>query len=186
MTLHFKKQSKRDAFTLVEVMVVVAIVGMLATLAIPAFRNANKQSKISRAKNDIRVLSDAFSLYAIEHGNYPLSDGQYVDANRDPAPADLSVYLGNSRWDQQTPLGGHYFYWNRHVYDDTINATRYVPFLMIDNTYVNYFGWENTPLEPTDWFQQLDEDIDDGDLSTGQFQLISFSQALYTLDESTW
>ena len=181
---HHRKCSSR-AFSTVELMIVVAIIGTLSALAVPSFERASMQSKLSRMKNDLRVLFDAFNLYAIEYGSYPGGGGYYyTDANTAPQP--LQDYLDDSRWDEKTPMGGHYFYWNRNVYDDTIGTTRYVPFLFIDNWNYNFFGWPSVPLVPAAWWQDLDDDIDDGNLTTGRLQMYNAVQVIYTLDDSAW
>ena len=185
MKLSRHNKRSRWAFSTVELMIVVAIIGTLSALAVPGFAKANMQSRISRMKNDLRILFDAFNLYAIEYGNYPGGGGAfYTEANSAPQP--LQDYLEDSRWDKKTPLGGHYFYWNRSVFDDTIGTTRYVPFLFVDNWNYNFFGWSSIPLVPTSWWLDLDRDIDDGNLATGRLQMHNTMQAIYTLDDSAW
>ncbi|HHU32309.1 MAG: type IV pilin protein [Zhaonellaceae bacterium] len=58
-------------FTLIELMIVVVIIGILATIAIPAYSNATQESKISKAKADLRTLESAIEIYYIEKGEYP-------------------------------------------------------------------------------------------------------------------
>jgi prepilin-type N-terminal cleavage/methylation domain-containing protein len=53
-------------FTLVEIMVVVAIIALLASIAVPGFLRARKRSQASRIKNDLRLIDNAIDLYAIE------------------------------------------------------------------------------------------------------------------------
>jgi prepilin-type N-terminal cleavage/methylation domain-containing protein len=59
---------QRQGFTLVEIMVVVAIIAMLATLAIPNYFRARKRSQASRMLNDLRMLDGAIDQYAMENG----------------------------------------------------------------------------------------------------------------------
>jgi prepilin-type N-terminal cleavage/methylation domain-containing protein len=59
------KQSHR-AFTLVEIMIVVAIIALLAAIAVPAFIRARKRSEASLVLNDLRLIDAAVSQYAIE------------------------------------------------------------------------------------------------------------------------
>lgn len=58
----------RRAFTIVEMMIVVAMIGILAALAIPHFSNQTAQAKDSAAKADLHVLRGAIELYALRHG----------------------------------------------------------------------------------------------------------------------
>src|SRR5205085_783576 len=65
----FKKlQSKHAGFTLVEIMIVVAIIALLAAIAVPGFLRARKRSQASRILNDLRLIDGAVDQYAIETG----------------------------------------------------------------------------------------------------------------------
>ena len=62
------KVNKRPAgFTLVEIMVVVAVIALLAALAVPGFLRARKRSQASRVLNDLRLIDSAVDQYAIEN-----------------------------------------------------------------------------------------------------------------------
>jgi prepilin-type N-terminal cleavage/methylation domain-containing protein len=63
----FKKSaSKRAAFTLVEIMIVVAIIALLAAIAVPGFLRARKRSQAAKVLNDLRMIDSAVDQYAIE------------------------------------------------------------------------------------------------------------------------
>ena len=63
----FKKlQTKRAGFTLVEIMIVVAIIALLAAIAVPGFLRARKRSQASRILNDLRMIDSAVDQYSIE------------------------------------------------------------------------------------------------------------------------
>src|SRR6266481_5577083 len=63
----FKKLQKRRAgFTLVEIMIVVAIIALLAAIAVPSFLRARKRSQASKILNDLRLIDGAVDQYAIE------------------------------------------------------------------------------------------------------------------------
>lgn len=53
-------------FTLVEIMIVVAIIALLAAIAVPGFLRARKRSQASRILNDLRLIDSAVDQYAIE------------------------------------------------------------------------------------------------------------------------
>src|SRR5689334_23470577 len=57
---------KRGGFTLVEIMIVVAIIALLAAIAVPGFLRARKRSQASRIINDLRLIDSAVDQYAIE------------------------------------------------------------------------------------------------------------------------
>ena len=61
-----KLNSRRGAFTLVEIMIVVAIIALLAAIAVPGFLRARKRSQASRILNDLRMIDAAVDQYAIE------------------------------------------------------------------------------------------------------------------------
>jgi prepilin-type N-terminal cleavage/methylation domain-containing protein len=63
-------------FTLVEIMIVVAIIGLLAALSIPAFVKARKQSQGRRILNDCRQMDSAINQWALETGQ---TDGNSID-----------------------------------------------------------------------------------------------------------
>jgi prepilin-type N-terminal cleavage/methylation domain-containing protein len=57
---------RRGGFTLVEIMIVVAIIALLAAIAVPGFLRARKRSQASRILNDLRMIDSACDQYAIE------------------------------------------------------------------------------------------------------------------------
>jgi prepilin-type N-terminal cleavage/methylation domain-containing protein len=63
-----KLTSKRAGFTLVEIMIVVAIIALLAAIAVPGFLRARKRSQASKILNDLRMIDSAIDQYAIETG----------------------------------------------------------------------------------------------------------------------
>jgi prepilin-type N-terminal cleavage/methylation domain-containing protein len=58
--------SRRGGFTLVEIMVVVAIIALLAAIAVPGFLRARKRSQASKILNDLRMIDSAVDQYAVE------------------------------------------------------------------------------------------------------------------------
>jgi prepilin-type N-terminal cleavage/methylation domain-containing protein len=62
-----KFTTKRGGFTLVEIMIVVAIIALLAAIAVPGFLRARKRSQASKIINDLRMIDSAMDQYAIEN-----------------------------------------------------------------------------------------------------------------------
>ena len=58
---------KRGGFTLVEIMIVVAIIALLAAIAVPGFLRARKRSQATRNINDLRLITSAVDQYAVEY-----------------------------------------------------------------------------------------------------------------------
>ena len=61
-----KLTTKRGGFTLVEIMIVVAIIALLAAIAVPGFLRSRKRSQASKIINDLRMIDSAIDQYAIE------------------------------------------------------------------------------------------------------------------------
>jgi prepilin-type N-terminal cleavage/methylation domain-containing protein len=61
-----KLNKKRTGFTLVEIMIVVAIIALLAAIAVPGFLRARKRSQAAKMLNDLRMIDAAVDQYAIE------------------------------------------------------------------------------------------------------------------------
>ena len=61
-----KLQTKHAGFTLVEIMIVVAIIALLAAIAVPGFLRARKRSQASKILNDLRLIDSAVDQYSIE------------------------------------------------------------------------------------------------------------------------
>ena len=89
----------KSAFTLVEIMIVVAIIGLLAALAIPGFVKARKQSQGRRIINDARQLDSAIDQWAIEKGK---KDGDTVNT------VEAASYLKGQAWIADDVLNNAY------------------------------------------------------------------------------
>ena len=61
-----KLNKNRGGFTLVEIMIVVAIIALLAAIAVPNFLRARKRSQATRVLEDLRMIDSAIDQYAIE------------------------------------------------------------------------------------------------------------------------
>ncbi|MBZ0255488.1 prepilin-type N-terminal cleavage/methylation domain-containing protein [bacterium] len=59
------------AFTLIELLIVVAIIGILASIAVPNFINAQVRAKTARAQADLRTISNAMLAYQLDENHYP-------------------------------------------------------------------------------------------------------------------
>jgi len=70
---------RRGGFTLVEIMIVVAIIALLAAIAVPGFLRARKRSQATRILNDLRLVDAAVDQYAIETNRSTGNTVNYAD-----------------------------------------------------------------------------------------------------------
>src|SRR4051812_29571400 len=93
---------KRAGFTLVEIMIVVAIIALLAAIAVPNFLRARKRSQATRILEDLRMLDSAVDQYAIETGKV---------SGMNPSFTDLKNYIkaGTTLYNTGTDIFGNTF-----------------------------------------------------------------------------
>ena len=81
------RTSNKSGFTLVEIMIVVAIIGLLAAIAIPNFVRARTTAQMNACINNLRQVDGAIQQWALE---------QKKDTSALPLEADVTPYLKNS------------------------------------------------------------------------------------------
>ena len=74
----FFSRRKRPGFSLVELIIIIAILGILAALVVPKFSNATEIAKSNSLKEDLRILRTQIMVYRAQHGGnspgYPAGD----------------------------------------------------------------------------------------------------------------
>lgn len=70
------------AFTLIELLIVVAIIGILAAIAVPNFQNARLRAKVARVLADFKTLGTALEMYRVDNNRYT-DDYDQEDNQRD-------------------------------------------------------------------------------------------------------
>ena len=70
---------RQRGFTLIEIMVVVVIIGVLATLILPRVLGRQDEAFIAKAKSDVSALSNALKLYKLDSFHFPTTE-QGIDA----------------------------------------------------------------------------------------------------------
>jgi len=81
------KTSRKAGFTLVEIMIVVAIIGLLAAIAIPNFVRSRSTAQMNTCINNLRQIDGAKQEWALEKGQL---------ATDTPVLADIGPYMGRS------------------------------------------------------------------------------------------
>ena len=79
----------KKAFTLVEILIVVAILGILAAIALPTFKGHMTEAKEAAAKDTLRILRNAIELYAAQHND--VAPG-YPDNDPSQSPGPVRFY----------------------------------------------------------------------------------------------
>ncbi|MDH3647578.1 MAG: type II secretion system major pseudopilin GspG [Gammaproteobacteria bacterium] len=69
-----RKHKKQDGFTLIEVMVVVVILGILATLVVPTVIQNVSEARVNKAKSDIRTIESQLEMFRLHAFRYPTTD----------------------------------------------------------------------------------------------------------------
>lgn len=84
------RRTTEQGFTLIEIMVVILILGLLATLVVQSLRGATDKAKRTKAIADISELKTALDRYYIDNGSYPTSDQGLQALVAPPAQQGLS------------------------------------------------------------------------------------------------
>lgn len=106
-------KKRQSAFTLIEIMVVVVILGILAAIVVPQIMSRPDEARIVKAKQDILAIESALDLYKLDNGAYPSTD-QGLEAlvtkpSIEPIPSSWRNYLKQLPKD---PWGRPYQYLN--------------------------------------------------------------------------
>ena len=78
-----RRSPLRTAFTLIEILIVVVILGILAAVIIPQFTNAADDASISSARTQLQTMRSQIELYRAQNGAYPTAAGTNAGADSD-------------------------------------------------------------------------------------------------------
>lgn len=100
-------------FSLIEIMVVIVILGILASLVVPKIMSRPDEARLVKAKQDILAIQNALDLYKLDNGEYPTTDQGLIalveKPSIEPTPRNWQPYLKSLPLD---PWGREYLYLN--------------------------------------------------------------------------
>ncbi|MGI8905913.1 MAG: prepilin-type N-terminal cleavage/methylation domain-containing protein [Candidatus Sumerlaeaceae bacterium] len=94
---------RKRAFTLIELLIVVAIIAILAAIAVPNFLEAQTRAKVSRVKADMRSLSTAIESYAVDANKYPFHNSP-VDEDFPNYDRSAPGSMKEGRFERRVPV----------------------------------------------------------------------------------
>lgn len=104
---------KSAGFSLIEIMVVVVILGILASIVVPKIMSRPDEARLVKAKQDILAIQNALDLYKLDNGVYPSTEqglqALVTKPAMNPIPNDWKPYLQSL---PQDPWSRDYLYLN--------------------------------------------------------------------------
>ncbi len=145
---NFKSRTSKSGFTLIEILIVVAVIGLIASMAIPTFLKVKQNGRAAAFARDVRTIASASETYIMESGAWP------PDSSSGTFPAELAGYFSKRFFESKTPMGGH---WDYELFESGVVSA------------VGVSG----PTVKEETILAADVVIDDGNLATGQFRKIA-------------
>ena len=145
------RTSVRGAFTLVEILIVVVILGILAAIIIPQFANWPGTASQVAFITDLRIYNDAAEYYMNVTGEF------LEDSSSGQLPAGWETFVNEAEWTAGTPIGG---VWDFELDSFGLKSAFGVHFM-------------NGPRKDDTFMTEVDAIVDDGDLASGAFRKIA-------------
>lgn len=158
-----RSRTSARAFTLIEILIVVVILGILAAITVPQFASAGQDAARTTFSSKLRTFVDASMRYELENGDIP------EDASSGTLPAGFEDYVHRERWENGTPIGG--------VWDTERVSVGGVEYAAVG---VHFNGEGETRDDA--FMNTVDAIIDDGDVNTGAFRVIAAGRYYFVLD----
>jgi general secretion pathway protein G len=99
-------------FTLIEIMVVVIIIGLLAALIVPSLMGNVDKANVAKAKEDVRALEAALSMYYLDNSKYPTSEQGITALVQQPTDPSIKHWRPGGYLERisKDPWGNPYLY----------------------------------------------------------------------------
>lgn len=81
---------KRDGFTLVELLIVIAIIAVLTAVGVTVFSGIQKSARDSKRRADLQAIGQSLEIYKLQNGTYPPSGWLFSSSGSDPWITGLS------------------------------------------------------------------------------------------------
>lgn len=86
----------KKSFTIIELLIVIAVIAILVGIALPRFRGMQEEGKIAQAKGELRTLQTAVESYYIHNSNtYPATGAAWQTALTDATPNIIGAALAD-------------------------------------------------------------------------------------------
>ena len=145
------RKSNSRGFSLIEVMIVLVVLGILASMVIPQFAAAENQAAQVVFARSVARFNEAAQIYYTATGNY------LEDSSSGVMPTGWEPYVDELSWTKATPIGG--------VWDFELNS-----YGITSGFGVHFLDADENPGDA--YMLEIDLLIDDGDLATGSFRKI--------------
>ena len=146
MTTAVPSKESDAGFTLLELLVTVAIIGILAAIGIPSYESYKLRARVASTASDLKNFSSGFWAYAAGEEDFP-NDTNLV------LPPGVDRFVSSSAWNRGPAIGGQYNWEGPNFYP--------------------YAGISIMNPPSTEILQSLDHALDDGDLTAGRFRIVA-------------
>jgi prepilin-type N-terminal cleavage/methylation domain-containing protein len=149
--MSFARSIRSFGMTLIEVVLTMALIGMLAAMMVPAFLRAQRSRRNAETAVKLRKAVEAFELFAAETGAYPPDQNVPGETTVAAMAGYYFPYFKIDWWGQPTELGGRWD-WDVGYHGIALSVSIW------------------NPSASAEQLSEFDRLIDDGNLETGRFR----------------